>query len=236
MIGTRVEINCATCKNPLLRLPYQVKANKRHFCSRKCWANAKDRHTASRDADTYFCPRCKSDCPKDKFVWNLTSKGVPKRRGYCVDCSKLARKVYHLTHKEQAKVLHDAWRGKSLQASGDSLLKWVFNRRLSIFRRHNRIQGLLECDLDSDFLVGLYHQQKGLCYYSGQEMLINTSRDWKVWPDTLSVDRLTPAAGYFKSNVVLCTCEVNTGKGNRTEEAFYSFCEGVIAYRAGRLR
>ena len=86
-------------------------------------------------------------------------------------------------------------------------------------------------DLDVDYLMGLYATQKGFCFYSGVEMYCGP----RIWPHTMSVDRLDPKLGYVKGNVVLCTYESNTSKGMRTEAEFYTFCARVLEKHQSRL-
>lgn len=222
---------CGTCGKELQRQPYQIQARKRHFCDRTCWARAPERKTAPRDAEFYYCPRCDKDLPRADFIWEVAG-GTPRRRGYCQQCSRESRKQYHAEHRDQAKSLHSAWRKLSQARGGDDALNWLFTRRLSAIRyRTRRVTGLPECDLDGSYLVRLYHQQKGLCYYTGQQLIIAPRQQLL---ETVSIDRLTPNLGYTRGNVVLCAYEVNTSKGSRTEAEFYVFCEKVLLFRQQR--
>ena len=227
-----VEVNCATCSKPLLRHPYQLKAYAKAFCDNECQGKFQQgKELVPRDATTYWCARCKSDRPAEEFVWE-TYKGKTRRRGYCARCRKEARDEYHATHKKQAAEQHAMWRQRSQTDNWDGLL-WVFKRRLGSYRRQNRSDGLAPPDFDADWLFQLYKKQAGRCYYTGLPMTWATVGSGKgaFTRETVTLDRKTPAKGYFKSNVVLCVHGVNWMKSDRTEADFYETCRLVLAHR-----
>ncbi len=94
----------------------------------------------------------------------------------------------------------------------------------------------VECDFDTDYLLSLFHNQNGRCHYTGLDMLWDNYGKGKGHgsPDSMTVDRLTPAEGYVRGNIVLCTLKANMAKNDRTEDAFYAFCEQVLKVRAER--
>jgi hypothetical protein len=80
-------------------------------------------------------------------------------------------------------------------------------------------------------LVALFKRQLGMCYYTGRTMnLAPLHAD----PDGVSLDRLTPSAGYMKGNVAFCAFSVNTMKGSLSEEEFYSRIELILRLRRQR--
>ncbi len=62
-------------------------------------------------------------------------------------------------------------------------------------------------DIDFDFLVELYYQQKGLCAYSGIPLTFGLylEQDWVI-----SIERKNPLKGYTKENVCLICFEFNS--------------------------
>ena len=86
-------------------------------------------------------------------------------------------------------------------------------------------------DLDYDYLIELWNNQKGLCYYTGQ--LLSLSRERKN-ADGVSLDKLTPENGYIKGNVVWTTRLINLSKGNRNEIEFLEFCQTVTKYNESK--
>jgi hypothetical protein len=70
-------------------------------------------------------------------------------------------------------------------------------------------------DLTVEDLIKQYHKQNGICFYTEEPFApFDSTRD----RNTLSVDKVNPAQGYTKDNIVLCTFKVNTAKGNFTLE------------------
>lgn len=63
-------------------------------------------------------------------------------------------------------------------------------------------------DLDIDFLVELFHKQKGLCYYSGLPLAVGqrSNDNWRC-----SIERLNSYGDYTRDNVVFIAWEFNTG-------------------------
>lgn len=63
-------------------------------------------------------------------------------------------------------------------------------------------------DIDYDFVVGLYKEQRGRCAYSGVPITFggHKQNDWNT-----SLERIDPLKGYTKDNVCLIACEFNAG-------------------------
>jgi len=60
-------------------------------------------------------------------------------------------------------------------------------------------------DIDFNFLVELYNNQKGLCAYSGLPLQFKSSENWKI-----SIERINVFKGYIKTNICLICYEFNT--------------------------
>lgn len=88
-------------------------------------------------------------------------------------------------------------------------------------------------DLDTEYLVKLYNDQNGLCYYTDTKMIVGGDRN-KELNNFLSLDKLNPDQGYIKGNVVWCLYLVNTMKQNMTEQQFYLFIENIVQIKNGR--
>jgi len=69
------------------------------------------------------------------------------------------------------------------------------------------------CTIDADFLMKLFHEQNGLCYYSGLPMITKPLSNWQV-----SCERLNNDLGYIESNIKLVCLEFNTGNGQWSRE------------------
>ncbi len=175
----------------------------------------------------FYCSKCNLTLPKNKFYWSK-SQG---RYSYCQECKSKARKKYHKQNKQKARQRHNKWRKKCLDEGGDKALRWYFTRHLGSYRKKTREKNLPKMDIDSDYLVELFHSQNGRCYYTNKVLEWNNYGKKKASSISLSVDRKVPERGYIKGNIVLCTYFSNTSKGKLTDQEFYDFCKTVLAFK-----
>lgn len=73
-------------------------------------------------------------------------------------------------------------------------------------------------DIDVEYLEHIWALQNGLCVYTKDRML--RSYGLRNHPQVVSIDRIDPAAGYVKGNIVLCTARANSIKQDMTLEEF----------------
>lgn len=88
-------------------------------------------------------------------------------------------------------------------------------------------------NLDIEYLLNVYHNQKGKCYYSGIDLKIkiescNNNRN------VISVDRINPELGYIKGNIVLCCDVFNTMKNNMNPNQFFEYIKILFDYQQVR--
>ena len=81
-----------------------------------------------------------------------------------------------------------------------------------------------KCDLTIEYLLDLYAQQGGRCFYTGLELSPEANHD-----RTLSIDRIDSSVGYVKGNVVLCVWDANGMKQDLKQERFIELCHLVAA-------
>jgi len=74
-------------------------------------------------------------------------------------------------------------------------------------------------EIDIYYLRELYLQQEGKCFYSG--MVMKTESDLLRDLFLVSVDRITPDAGYVEGNIVLCCLGMNLLKGCHSSEVLF---------------
>jgi len=103
-------------------------------------------------------------------------------------------------------------------------LKQYFSQKVSNIRRKSEIINL-PFDLDTDFLLDLYKNQDGKCYYSNIEMKHNIG---VCSFNSISLERLDPNKGYVKTNVVFCANGINSFKGNLSMEEFKEMLQIVL--------
>lgn len=85
-------------------------------------------------------------------------------------------------------------------------------------------------DLDKEYLVSIWNNQNGKCYYTGQPMNLQAANPGKKKSphvDFPSLDRKTPNLGYVKENVVWTLYGINRMKSDFSEEQFIEFCKIV---------
>ena len=108
--------------------------------------------------------------------------------GYCKECKSKVGRAYSSTQTGFFK--------KMAMRMAERAVKWKEKCRADV--------GV--CEVDSDTLVKIYNDQKGLCAYSGLPMVTKPLSDWQA-----SSERLDNDLGYSVSNIVLVCLEFNTG-------------------------
>lgn len=85
----------------------------------------------------------------------------------------------------------------------------------------------LEFNLTAEYLVKLWQEQDGKCYYTGNSMDLHAANENRRSPhiDFPSIDKLTPSLGYVEGNVVWTLYGVNRMKNNFTKDEFIDFCK-----------
>lgn len=81
-------------------------------------------------------------------------------------------------------------------------------------------------------IVDQWHQQKGICAYSGLQLtVVQKDCDWTT--STASIDRIDSSKGYIKGNIQWVHKRVNTMKSDMTEDQFITFCYQIANYTGG---
>jgi hypothetical protein len=79
--------------------------------------------------------------------------------------------------------------------------------------------------LSLDLLLEAWAKQEGKCFYTGTAMTTDGGA-----PECVSIDRVTPSAGYVGENIVLCCWAVNRMKDDMTVEQLRCWCERVVSH------
>ena len=80
----------------------------------------------------------------------------------------------------------------------------------------------VDCDISKEYILELFKQQKGYCYWYNVKMIPSErSKD----PQQPSLDRLDPEKGYVKGNVVLTCLAANLGRNRTNIERFKDFVD-----------
>jgi hypothetical protein len=185
-------------------------------------------------AKLHYCCKCKQMLPISSFwYWIRTSEEMigrskyAKRRyktGHCKNCEKILRKTPAEVQR------HCDYNHRRRSDRTKRGLEWVLRKILVGIRKRVK-EHSLPFNLTIESLMAQYEWQGGGCYYTGKALT------WGIGghvPNSVSVDRRTPEAGYTQANIVLCTYEANRLKGERTEEEFYSACQKILDHRDSR--
>jgi hypothetical protein len=221
---------CRTCFGDMVR--------RRH-------ADSRQRARAERlSAGTKSCKQCKETKPLAAF------QARPQSRdgllGYCRVCvgAKLVRwrddkpgeresmaaraRSSYERHREARKAAARAWyaanpdKGKAVSRRSEArrrLERW-HEVLAHGFRHRAKVKKYGPPDIDGAYLLDLFEQQKGLCYWLGIPMVPSAvNRD----PRRPSVDRIDNAKGYVRGNVVLTTMFANMGRSVLDHDSFRTF-------------
>lgn len=100
----------------------------------------------------------------------------------------------------------------------------VYGTYLYSIKKGAELRGLVY-DLTSDYLWDLWNEQKGLCFYSGKELVLSSK--WKDGTQTASIDRIDNTVGYIKGNVAWVHKDINRMKSDFTPDYFIEMCKMV---------
>jgi len=170
------------------------------------------------------CNRCHEVLPIEAFsVKTYKSKSTGESyyrvRSQCKECER--KNASEWSDKNHAEILQRR-KQKRLQDKTD------LSPILHYLRKHKWDWPLL----DETYLLHLYNEQSGLCYYTKQ--VLQFHQNGLNW-DGISLDRLDPKQGYIPGNVAFCSYRVNTMKGNLTESEFYQMLQDILDLKHGPL-
>ena len=160
------------------------------------------------------------------LFFHMNSELIELRQGI-FDAVKLKRKPYRKPNSKDPNVLWCV--GCKQELSGDDLYnvtnnhqkcqkcvdayeEWIESPRghmMTLLRNARKRKQTF--DLDFEYLVQLYYQQNGKCFYSEVAMTVGPRKNAN-W--IMSLERLDRDIGYLKGNVALICWEFNTSHAN----------------------
>ena len=156
----------------------------------------------------------------------VLSRRVPATRK-CKACGKrkriLAFRPSHLGRYGREGKCRDCTRGRN--KAGKKRYENRHWERILAYRatRCNRVMGH-DCDIDGDFVMGLWQIQGGKCYWFGVPLLLGAGN---YHPQKPSLDRLDGAKPYSRDNVVLACRAANMGRNDSDAETFHEFVNAI---------
>jgi len=84
-------------------------------------------------------------------------------------------------------------------------------------------------NIDKEYLISLFKDQEGKCYYSGVQLNIVKKKTGVINdPMKMTLDCIEPGVGYIKGNVVWCAYCVNVFKQKMSVSEMVQICGGII--------
>lgn len=148
---------------------------------------------------------CHCDCGNSKWV-----KGCNLRAGRCNSCGC-------------ARQENKNWGQKPIARNS----KYFFQSWLNIWQRKSVKRRDLEFSLTLTDLDNLYDNQGGVCYYTGQPLILATGSKFCYAESNISIDRIDNAKGYTVDNVVLCCKMVNVCRNVLTQSEFIAMAHDI---------
>jgi hypothetical protein len=177
-----------------------------------------------------FCKTCNKRKPKAQFqrFWDkYWGKGRFRFHAMCKECRCAQTNEWKRTH-DGSKLI------SAQRESRRNDILFHSQRRLWAYKKRAKTFGI-PFQLKASDLVSLYVAQKGLCYYTGEQMLVGNKLG-KSRRNSLSLDRLDQTKGYVRENVVWCINLVNIMKQTMSEQQFYDFMRNILDRRNQRER
>lgn len=175
-----------------------------------------------------ICKKCQVEKPIEEFhTYTCKVRGL-RIRTRCKACELERNRLYNSSFRERKIESSRKNRQNKIKLGGDEWIYFIFNSRLGQFRVTTKKENLPQMNLTAKFLLSLYHKQNGLCFYTGEKMLVYHGKGFQQ-RNSMSVDKLDPKKGYCEGNVVLCTNEANLAKGGKTLEEYKNWIENVYS-------
>lgn len=165
--------------------------------------------------DTKRCYKCELYLDLSQFTTNKNCLG-----GLAKLCKKCHRE--HPAVKLSEKKRQD--RLKSASASGD--YGFYIKRKLPR-KKSAAIKNGDPWDIDAEYMIKLWEEQCGKCYYTAQTMNGSALDNMPTW-NSPSIDKVDPSKGYIKGNVVWCMYSVNSFKSDMKAGEFLNFVKNIV--------
>jgi hypothetical protein len=163
-------------------------------------------------------------CKETKLLTDFTTSTTAKegRHPVCKECTAARQGAWYHEVKDTLE-----YKQKQKKQHARSYAKSKMNWHVNLFRtakdRHPA-RGLSFSLPDPEYLLTLWEQQGGKCYWFGVPMLPTVE---KYHPARPSLDRIDSSKGYEVGNVVLSCLAANRGKSDTDPEVWRQFCDKI---------
>lgn len=149
---------------------------------------------------------------------------LPKSLRRCIKCESIGQErgtlLCLICRREQYKERYLSRTSK--------LESWIAGVVVDARKRSRKSK--IEFDIDVNFALSKWIEQKGKCYISDIEM--KTSNPGIRHAFCASLDRINPTRGYVKDNVAWAAWACNMGKSNYSLESYIDICKEVCKKNA----
>ena len=167
-------------------------------------------------------------------------KILPKAERLCVGCREeyqfsryggLHCRSCHLLHRKQTKRGIVDETNPKVRKSQYSTARERWIALATNTARHRSVE---PSDITTDYMIELWDQQKGLCFYSGL-LLKEPTYGILRHPYSASIDRVDSQKGYIRGNVVWCAWICNRAKSNLSADEYITLCSLVVHHQRALL-
>lgn len=142
-------------------------------------------------------------------------------KGRCIKCKEMQPLNYFKHSRKRGydricKTCYYIKRNQRMSKNLSSGLKHRAARCHSVAKKQK-----IPFNIDGAYLLDIYNKQNGKCFYT--DRIMNTDFGIGASSDSISVDRVIPAQGYVKGNVVLCCRKINSVKNDLSLEEIKSY-------------
>jgi dUTP pyrophosphatase len=184
-----MKYNCDNCGKLFEITPRRLKKNTTHTCSREC---------AGKIASLKFSNKIETKCVICDALIYLKPSHFKAHDKHC--CSRpCSAKLNSIKYSGSGNP-------RSLKLS--TVERFFWDKAKDMQSKSTRED--IDCNVDYLYLLNLYNQQGGKCYYTNMDMKIGGKKTF----DTLSFDRIDSKKGYIRDNIVLCLLSINYFKSN----------------------
>jgi hypothetical protein len=120
----------------------------------------------------------------------------------------------------------ERYKNKVLQNADNNIGPWLSMTILKDSAKRAK-NNEWEFNLNQDYLVKLWHKQKGLCAISGVKMQTKSGTRENKNPYRASLDRIDNEKGYVKGNVRFTTHWVNNAKSTWPQKVLEDFVGNI---------
>ena len=111
----------------------------------------------------------------------------------------------------------------------------MFRRSLNKAKERASKRGL-PISIDKQYIIELFNEQEGKCYYSGLQLnIIKSDKDRVHDPLKMSLDCVDSEKGYIRGNVVWCAYCVNSMKQKMPVEDMIGICRQIVKKADGNI-